>query len=121
MVDPDTVTWKGIRELFAPERFSFFFCEELAEAVRAMKSEKFDCAIVDIQAEGNRPVTSILQALDPAMPVILTTERNTPDLEIGAYRQQAFYYFVKPFGGEELKLVVQEALRKSNPEQALVR
>ena len=61
----------------------------------------------------------ILQALDPALPIILTAEKNTRALEMGAYRQHAFYYFVKPFGVEELRLAVLQALKKSNPDGPL--
>jgi two-component system nitrogen regulation response regulator GlnG len=119
VVDPDPISQKGIEDLFSRDQVSFFFCEQLAEAIKAMKAEDFDCAIVDVQVGGGKEAAQILQALDPSLPIILTTERNTRDLEIGAYQQHAFYYFVKPFGGEELKLAVQEALKKSNPEQPL--
>jgi DNA-binding NtrC family response regulator len=120
VVDRDPLIREGLEQLFGPERVSFYFCEQLADAIKAMKSDRFDCAIVDIQIEGtNRQAAPILQALDPALPIILTAEKNTRALEIGAYRQHAFYYFVKPFGVEELRLAVLQALKKSNPDGLL--
>jgi DNA-binding NtrC family response regulator len=118
VVDPDRMTQKGIEELFCQEAVCFVFCDRLAEAISVMKEERFDCAIVDIQlGEGPREAAPILKALDPSLPIILTAEKNTRDLEIGAYRQDAFYYFVKPFGSEELKLAVLQALKKSERER----
>jgi DNA-binding NtrC family response regulator len=120
VVDPDPFIKEGLEHLFGQQGVSFIFCDRLTEAVKAMKAERFDCAIVDIQVEGaSRQAAPILQALDPALPIILTAEKNTRDLEIGAYRQHAFYYFVKPFGSEELRLAVLQALKKSNPERPM--
>lgn len=120
VVDPDPHAQKAIEKLFWKETVSFLFCDRLSEAVTAMKQEKFGCAIVDIQLEeSSRHAAPILKALDPTLPIILTAEKNTRDLEILAYRQDAFYYYVKSLGIEELKLAVLQALKRSQSEGAL--
>jgi len=49
---------------------------------------------------------SILKNIDPKVKIIMTTNKNTKRLEVKVRKQDIFYYFIKSFGNDELKLVI---------------
>jgi DNA-binding NtrC family response regulator len=56
---------------------------------------------------------AIVKGIDPNLPIIMTADHNTPELEVSILRQRAFYYHVKSFGTEDLVLAVRSAIEKS--------
>ncbi len=55
---------------------------------------------------------SIIKNIDADTKVIMTTKKNTKELEAKVREQDIFYYFIKSFGKEELKLAIKNAFSK---------
>ena len=116
VLDPNESAQHDIYKILGSEQFSLVVCSQLVDAVKALKETRFKCAIVDIdlpEIPGYR-VVPILKAINPALPIILTTETNSRDLEIRVREQDVFFYYIKSFDSQELRLAVLEALRVSN-------
>jgi CheY-like chemotaxis protein len=86
-----------------------------AEAVRAMESQKFDLALVDIKMPemGGRETIEEIRKLDPQLPVLLVTgSPDWPDRELRAATQGWIY---KPFRLAQLRSMVRKVLEEPSP------
>lgn len=88
--------------------------ENIPEAMKRMKEEYFDCIILDVGAWGTQGCAAIpiIRAVSPETKVIATTSENSRNLEVRTREQGVFYYYIKSFDPEELKLAVKNVLRK---------
>lgn len=83
-----------------------------AEAIEALKSQKFDLALVDIKMPemGGRETVKEIRKLDPQLSVLLVTgSPDWPDRELRAAAQGWIY---KPFRLTQLRSMVQQLLEK---------
>ena len=64
---------------------------------------------VDIPEMKGYEAVSILKNLDPQIKIIMTTKKNTKKLEAKVREQDIFYYFIKSFDKEELKMAIHNA------------
>lgn len=114
IIDPDTKT----RE----EYFSFFSrgdCEVetssgVTTAIEKIKDVHFDCIIMDAhlpEMKGYEAV-QILKTIDPKVQIIITAAENNRELEVKVREQDIFYYYIKSFDKEELKLAVNGVFKK---------
>jgi CheY-like chemotaxis protein len=84
----------------------------LADAIEKISDSSFVCITLDVdipEMKGYEAV-SILKNLFPQIKIIMTTKKNTKRLEAKVREQNIFYYFIKSFDKEELKLVINNAL-----------
>ena len=113
-IDPDLKFMREISTLFTGELITDS-SRGIIEAISKIKTMKYDCVIMDVdllELKGYAAV-SIIKAIDANVPVILTSNENTFELEAKVRTQDIFYYYLKSFEKEELKLVVYSALKKS--------
>lgn len=87
----------------------------LNEVFHSLQREKIDVLILDVkmpEMKGHEAIPFI-RGIAPNLPIIVTTDENSPELELQVRHQGVFYYHIKSFGFEELKLAVQNAIKKS--------
>lgn len=114
IIDPDT---KGRRDLIHYLKDENYYVEtgkSLSEAIKKISQGCFNCLIMDVdlpEMKGYEAV-SILKNLDPQIKVIMTTKRNTKKLESKVRAQDIFFYFIKSFGKDELKLAIRNAFNQ---------
>ncbi|MFQ5886432.1 MAG: response regulator [Anaerolineae bacterium] len=85
-----------------------------AEAMQAMKSQRFDLALVDIKMPemGGRETVKEIRKLDPQLPVLLVTgSPDWPDRELRAATQGWIY---KPFRLAQLRSMVRKLLEEAS-------
>ncbi len=104
-----------IEQILANDDLAIDFCSRIVDAVRSLKEAPYVAAVVDVGLADTPwdQAVGILKAVDGKLPIILTAERNTRELEIKVREQDVFYYYIKSFDAEELRLAVLEALRLS--------
>ncbi len=81
-----------------------------AEAIEALKSQRFDLALVDIKMPemGGRETMKQIRKLDPQLPVLLVT--GSPDRNDRELRAAAQGWIYKPFRLAQLRSMVRELL-----------
>ena len=86
----------------------------LVDAVKKIRGSYFDCLIMDVELPEMKgyEAVSILKSIDPTIKIIMTTKKNTKNLEAKVREQDIFFYFIKSFVKEELKLAINNAFRK---------
>ncbi|MBN2225002.1 MAG: hypothetical protein JW765_10035 [Deltaproteobacteria bacterium] len=113
VLDGDPAVQPEIERIFERDDLAIDFCSRIVDAVRSLKETRYVAAVVDVGLADTPwdKAVGILKAVDGTLPVILTVERNTRELESKVREQDVFYYYIKSFDTEELRLAVMEAMR----------
>jgi len=114
IVDPDTDTQKELLSLFSSEGCRVEISEGVTDGLQKLKDIKFDCLIIDVELPEMKGYKAlpIVRTVDPKIDVIMTAARNTPELEARVREQDIFYYYIKSFDREELRLAVHDVFKK---------
>jgi CheY-like chemotaxis protein len=111
IIDPDHRARRDLIHSLKEEQYFIDTGKSLSEAIRKVSGGDFDCLVMDInlpEMKGYEAVP-ILKNLDPKLRIIMTTRKNTKHLEAKAREQDIFYYFIKSFGKDELRLAIKSA------------
>jgi len=113
IIDQDTITGKKYQLMFQRLGFTAETCSGLSVAVQKMKSRKFNCVIIDVDLPEMKGYNAIklVRILDPQVKIIVTASNNTKELETKVREQNVFFYYIKSFEIEELKMAVYNALK----------
>lgn len=111
IIDPDPKDRRDLVYSLKEDRYFIDTGKSLSEAIKKVSEGGFDCLVIDIdlpEMKGYEAVP-ILKNLDPKLRIIMTTKKNTKNLEARAREQDIFYYFIKSFGKDELRLAIKSA------------
>jgi two-component system, response regulator YesN len=111
IIDPDPRERRDLAHYLHDERYCVETGKNLSEAIKKISEGYFNCLILDIdlpEMKGYEAVP-VLKNLDSKLKVIMTTKKNTKRLEAKVREQDIFFYFIKSFGKEELKLAIKNA------------
>jgi len=114
IIDPDITDRTVMAAFLKSEDFHVETGRDLADAVKKIREGGFKCLIMDVdlpEIKGYEAV-SILKSIYPEVKVIMTAKKNTKSLEAKVREQDIFFYFIKSFGKEELKLAINNAFNK---------
>ena len=111
VIDPDPKERRDLVHSLKKEHYFIDTGKCLSEAIKKVSGGGFDCLVMDINLPEMRgyEAVPILKNLDPKLRIIMTTKKNTKHLEAKAREQDIFYYFIKSFGKEELRLALKSA------------
>jgi DNA-binding NtrC family response regulator len=114
IIDPDRKERQNLKAFLVKENFLVESGKGIPDAIKKISEGYYDCLIMDVdlpEMKGYEAV-SILKNIDPSIKVIMTTKKNTKRLETKVREQDVFYYFIKSFGKNELKIAINNALNK---------
>jgi DNA-binding NtrC family response regulator len=114
IIDPDITERTVMAAFLKGENFYVETGRGLKDAVNKIREGCFNCLVIDVdlpEIKGYDAV-SILKSIDPKIKVIMTAKKNTKMLEAKVREQDIFFYFIKTFGKEELKLAINNAFSK---------
>jgi DNA-binding NtrC family response regulator len=114
IIDPDRKERQDLTAFLKRKNYYVESGKGLPEALKKLSEGCFNCLIMDVdlpEMKGYEAV-SILKNIDPDLKVIMTTKKNTKRLEAKVREQDIFFYFIKSFGKEELKMAISNAFVK---------
>jgi DNA-binding NtrC family response regulator len=114
IIDPDIKMREEYLSSFLNEGFEVETSSGITCAAEKIKNMEFDCIIMDVnlpEMKGYEAV-QIIKTIDPKVQVILTAAKNTRELEAKVRAQDIFYYYIKSFDKEELKLAINSVFNK---------
>jgi DNA-binding NtrC family response regulator len=116
VVDGDKNSLEVTHALLLKEGYRVEKACRLREAFQFLQREKMDVLIIDVEMPEMKSYEAIplIKGMDPNLPIIMTAEENSPELESQVRHHGVFYYHLKSFGFEELKLAVENAIKKSS-------
>lgn len=114
IVDPDDKAVQELSSVLMCEGYDVEMNGGIKQAAKRVKDARFDCVIMDVELPEMKgyEAVSILKTIDPKIQIIMTSARNTKELEAEVRRQNVFYYYIKSFNQEELIEAVRDVLRK---------
>lgn len=113
VLDTDPGAQAEIERIFRDDDLAVDICPRIVDAVGCLREARYAAAVVDVGLADTPwdQAVGILKAVDGTLPVILTARTNTRELESKIREQDIFYYYIKSFDAEELRLAVLEAMR----------
>jgi len=111
IIDPDPKARRELAHFLKEDQFVLETGKNLSDAIKKISGGGFDCLVMDIdlpEMKGYEAVP-VLKNLDPRLRIILTTKKNDKRREAKAREQDIFFYFIKSFGKDELKLAIKNA------------
>jgi len=81
-----------------------------------LQNQKVNVLVMDIclpDAMGAEAI-SIIKGMCQKLPIIITAEENNPEQESRVRQKGIFYYHVKSFGVDELRLAISNAMERSS-------
>ncbi len=114
IIDPNIPERTVMASFLESENFYVETGRGLADAVKKISEGCFSCLIMDVELPEMKgyEAVSILKSIDPKIKIIMTAKKNTKMLEAKVREQDIFFYFIKSFGKEELKLAINNAFSK---------
>jgi len=116
LIDSDVAFVDAVLALLRPYDCEVECARDMAEAAARLRETGFRCVVVAEELsrmKGHKGV-AVVKALCPDARIIVTSRRNTLELESELRRQDIFYYHLKPFGMPELKTAILSALARSD-------
>jgi two-component system response regulator AtoC len=101
-----------LKEVLESEDYLAAIVDNGEAAVKSVKSQEFDCALLDVRM----PVLDGMEAflkikeIAPHLPVIFLTAYGSSDIAIKAMKKGAYDYLTKPFDIDELKIKIKKAI-----------
>lgn len=114
VVEDDPSVAEVICSALEAEGMSVESCGSVDERNQRLSIKEFDLLITDVglgEADGIATLDAV-KAINPDIPIIVISARNTLDTAVRASETGAFEYFPKPFDLDELMEVVQQAINQ---------
>jgi DNA-binding NtrC family response regulator len=104
-----------LREMMEAEGYEVAEAADGLEAVELVREREFDLVIMDIRMPRLDGIGALRQikGLRPHLVVVMITAYGSEKIALSAMRAGAYDYFLKPFGIDELRIVVRRALERS--------
>lgn len=114
IADPDSRFLSEWAASLQEEGYQVFTTDKGTRAIQIVQEEKVDLLIMEADMPEVKAYEAIpiIKGVDPTLPIIITAGRNTSELEARIRQKPIFYYHVKSFGPEELRLAIRNALER---------
>jgi DNA-binding NtrC family response regulator len=114
VVDDEQFVRELLLEFFKKMEFEVVTAADGGAGINACRSGRFDAALVDLKMPGKSGIDVLAEIADiaPALPVIVMTGYPTIDSSIEAIRKGAYDYIIKPFKLQELKELIDRAIKE---------
>jgi CheY-like chemotaxis protein len=115
IVEPDLEVARDIfllfqleRGRFESERYEPEIAGSVAEAVEQAQAVNFHCIIMDVELPEMKGYEAVplIKTINNKLPIIITAGKNSIEVETKVREQDVYYYHIRSFGLDELKLAV---------------
>src|SRR3954470_21370183 len=116
ILDEDRIIVQSLGQFLRREGYDVTGCSDAADAIDQLESSHFELLLADINMPGLRPA-DFLRDLKRRFPHLLTigiTGHGSIEGAGEATRTGAFDYFTKPIVDEEIRIVVEKAVRQQS-------
>ena len=114
IIDPDENDRNVMATFLRQHNFSVETGRGLSDALKKVTESSYDCLIMDVDLPEMKgfDAVSIFRNIDPKIKVIMTAKKNSMELESKVREQDIYYYFIKSFGKDELRLAINNAFNQ---------
>jgi len=114
VVDGDEATTLELKDLLTEDGFQVHVLSDPARAVEELRRGRYQLVLLDVSPPADRGVDLLQQirAIDSDLCVIAMTALPSVEVAVRTLKHQAFDYLQKPIAAEEIRAVVQQAVRE---------
>ena len=114
VVDSDEATTLELKDLLTEDGFQVHVLSDPARAVDEVRRGRYQLVLLDVSPPAERGVDLLQQirSVDSDLCVIAMTALPTVEVAVRTLKHQAFDYLQKPIAPEEMRAVVQQAVRE---------
>lgn len=85
----------------------------LKETLLTLQGYRVDVLLLDAALlEGDCGFISIIKGIEEDLPIIICADTNSPEFESRVRKQRIFFYHIKSFGAQDLKMAISNAINK---------
>ena len=119
VVDDDQSHRKMIQTVLGAEGYDVFQAVDGQTSITAVQERFYDLILMDIRMAGVGGIEALkeIKKISPAIPIIMMTAYASVNTAVEALKGGAYDYITKPLDIDELKLLVEKALRFHHLEQ----
>ena len=119
IVDDDTSHRRMLEAVLNGEGYAVTHASDGMVAVEAVSEKFYDLILMDIRMSRMDGIEALhrIKEISPGIPVIIMTAYAAVDTAVGALKSGAFDYLTKPLDIDELKILVEKAMRFRRLEQ----
>ena len=113
IVDDDASHRQMIQVVLSDEGYEIHEAEDGETAINGVTNRFYDLILMDIRMTGISGIDALkeIKNLSPGIPVVIMTAYASVDTAVDALKAGAYDYITKPLDIDELKLLVEKALR----------
>jgi DNA-binding NtrC family response regulator len=94
--------------------FSTILVKTLKETMLTLQQQRVDVLVLDAALlEEDCQFISVIKGIEEDLNIILCAETNTPEFESKVRKQRIFFYHIRSFGTQDLKMAILNAINKS--------
>jgi DNA-binding NtrC family response regulator len=94
--------------------FSTIRVKTLKETMLTLQQQRVDVLVLDASLlEEDCQFISVIKGIEEDLNIILCAETNTPEFESKVRKQRIFFYHIRSFGTQDLKMAISNAINKS--------
>ena len=114
VVDGDEATTLELKDLLTEDGFQVHVLSDPARTVEEVRRGRYQLVLLDVSPPADRGVDLLQQirTIDSDLCVIAMTALPTVEVAVRTLKHQAFDYLQKPIAAEEMRAVVQQAIRE---------
>ena len=116
IIDPDIMSIYPLYSDLVRRGYTVETSINIREAVDRIKDIKFCCVIMDVDLPRIKgyDAVSILLAIDPDLKIIMTSNKNSIEIEAEVRKQDIVYYYIKSFDRGELVEAVNDVYQRQH-------
>lgn len=87
----------------------------LKETMLTLQQQRVDVLVLDAALlEEDCQFISVIKGIEEDLNIIICAETNTPEFESKVRKQRIFFYHIRSFGTQDLKMAISNAINKSS-------
>ncbi|MBM4394912.1 MAG: sigma-54-dependent Fis family transcriptional regulator [Deltaproteobacteria bacterium] len=123
VIDDEAITRSHLRLIFQADGYEVVPCESAEDGLREIAERGFSAVLCDVKLAGMDGLAFLTWVREhhPEVPVVTITAFGTIENAVAAMRQGAADYVTKPFGADEIRIVVERAIERGELKNEVVR
>jgi DNA-binding NtrC family response regulator len=114
IAEPTEILSSELQSFLDDMGFSTIRVKTLKETMLTLQQQRADVLVLDAALlEEDCQFISVIKGIEEDLNIIVCSETNTPEFESKVRKQRIFFYHIRSFGTQDLKMAILNAINKS--------
>lgn len=110
IAEPEEALTRELEVFFYHRGYDMLPVHTLKDILLTLQSQKVRLVVLDVELLDDWDFLKIIKGMEGELPIIVCSEHNTPELEKKVRKSGIFYYHIKSFGIDDLKMAISNAV-----------